>query len=175
MFGMMEALLSFLRRQVGLRTDAADVNGSLHSKIGGVNNRINALDNKLAADIPVYLKALAKASNTVQYTHPDSLINIFTIYEMLLQCVLPVSGTARFSFKVRRGSVKIVGSGDSFENAAEFVGDADPRLYTVDVVVKKGESVQIWGRATSSSYSLLVTDIKIMYTPDATTSVIAFE
>lgn len=33
MFGMMEALLSFLRRQVGLRTDAADAAGSLHSKL----------------------------------------------------------------------------------------------------------------------------------------------
>jgi len=31
-FGMMEALLSFFRRQVGLRTDAADATGSLHAK-----------------------------------------------------------------------------------------------------------------------------------------------
>ncbi len=34
MFGMMEALLSFIRRQVGLRTDSASVSGSLHAKIG---------------------------------------------------------------------------------------------------------------------------------------------
>jgi len=33
MFGMMEALLSFLRRQVGLRTDAANAAGSLHAKV----------------------------------------------------------------------------------------------------------------------------------------------
>ena len=33
MFGMMEALLSFLRRQVGLRTDAASSTGSLHGKL----------------------------------------------------------------------------------------------------------------------------------------------
>jgi hypothetical protein len=33
MFGMMEAMLSFLRRQVGLRTDAASATGSLHAKI----------------------------------------------------------------------------------------------------------------------------------------------
>jgi hypothetical protein len=33
MFGMMEALLSFIRRQVGLRTDAASSTGSLHAKI----------------------------------------------------------------------------------------------------------------------------------------------
>lgn len=31
---MMEALLSFFRRQVGLRTDTASTTGSLHAKIG---------------------------------------------------------------------------------------------------------------------------------------------
>jgi len=33
MFGIMEALLSFIRRQVGLRTDAASSTGSLHAKV----------------------------------------------------------------------------------------------------------------------------------------------
>ena len=33
MFGMMEAMLGFLRRQVGLRNDAANPNGSLHAKL----------------------------------------------------------------------------------------------------------------------------------------------
>ena len=33
MFGIMEALLSFIRRQVGLRTDVASDTGSLHAKI----------------------------------------------------------------------------------------------------------------------------------------------
>jgi hypothetical protein len=34
MFGLGEAMLGFLRRQVGLRTDAASSTGSLHAKIG---------------------------------------------------------------------------------------------------------------------------------------------
>lgn len=38
MFGMMEALLSFLQRQVGLRTDSADPAGSLHAKVGDVKS-----------------------------------------------------------------------------------------------------------------------------------------
>jgi hypothetical protein len=33
MFGIMEALLSFVRRQVGLRTDNPDAEGSLHAKL----------------------------------------------------------------------------------------------------------------------------------------------
>mgnify|MGYP000987505504 CR=1 FL=1 len=36
MFGMMEAMLSFLRRQVGLRTDAASVTGSAHAKLAHI-------------------------------------------------------------------------------------------------------------------------------------------
>ena len=45
-FGMMEALLSFFRRQVGLRTDTADVGGSLHAKLkqmGVVLQEVSAL------------------------------------------------------------------------------------------------------------------------------------
>jgi len=39
-FGMMEAMLSFLRRQIGLRTDAADVAGSLHAKVKDIVNKV---------------------------------------------------------------------------------------------------------------------------------------
>lgn len=40
MFGMMEGIFSFIRRQVGLRTDAANAAGSLHAKIADVKNSI---------------------------------------------------------------------------------------------------------------------------------------
>lgn len=38
MFGMVEAMLSFLRRQVGLRNDVADSAGSLHAKTVDIKN-----------------------------------------------------------------------------------------------------------------------------------------
>lgn len=44
MFGLMEAMLSFLRRQVGLRTDDASASGSLHAKIGDARNLINTVN-----------------------------------------------------------------------------------------------------------------------------------
>lgn len=51
-FGMMEALLSFFRRQVGLRTDGANATGSLHAKTARINdvwNRVDAnLDQKIS-------------------------------------------------------------------------------------------------------------------------------
>lgn len=42
MFGMMEALLSFLRRQVGLRTDVASATGSLHAKVKDVKDSVQS-------------------------------------------------------------------------------------------------------------------------------------
>ena len=40
-FGMMEAMLSFLRRQVGLRNDTNDPAGSLHAKIGNIQTYLD--------------------------------------------------------------------------------------------------------------------------------------
>lgn len=47
MFGMMEALLSFIRRQIGLRTDAADAAGSLHAKVKDVKNYLPDIYNRV--------------------------------------------------------------------------------------------------------------------------------
>jgi hypothetical protein len=45
-FGMMEAMLSFLRRQVGLRTDSASASGSLHAKVANLINTSASILNK---------------------------------------------------------------------------------------------------------------------------------
>jgi len=49
-FGLNEALMSFIRRQVGLRTDSADASGSLHAKITALKSYIetNYFRNKSA-------------------------------------------------------------------------------------------------------------------------------
>ncbi len=41
MFGLNEAMLSFLRRQVGLRTDSASSSGSVHAKLGELREYVN--------------------------------------------------------------------------------------------------------------------------------------
>jgi hypothetical protein len=51
MFGMMEGIFSFIRRQVGLRTDAANAAGSLHAKIADVKNRIADVKNRIPTSI----------------------------------------------------------------------------------------------------------------------------
>lgn len=50
MFGMMEALLGFLRRQVGLRTDAASASGSLHAKLANITNKIGTTSDTRASN-----------------------------------------------------------------------------------------------------------------------------
>ena len=51
MFGMMEALLSFIRRQVGLRTDSASATGSIHAKIGDLKNTVSSLANTILSTL----------------------------------------------------------------------------------------------------------------------------
>ncbi len=51
MFGMMEALLSFIRRQVGLRTDSASATGSIHAKIGDLKNTVSSLANTIMSTL----------------------------------------------------------------------------------------------------------------------------
>ena len=52
MFGFNEAMLSFLRRQVGLRTDAASASGSLHGKVTELRNYlVNTIQSYLANTI----------------------------------------------------------------------------------------------------------------------------
>ena len=46
MFGMVEAMLGFLRRQVGLRTDSASASGSLHAKVANLINTSASILNK---------------------------------------------------------------------------------------------------------------------------------
>ena len=75
MFGMMEALISFVRRQVGLRTDAASASGSLHAKLK------NVVDNA----IPTLQKPRALQGA------PGSFITVETTY----QTALDITGRGR--------------------------------------------------------------------------------
>ena len=51
MFGMMEMLLSFFRRQVGLRTDAASATGSLHAKAADIKSYLTSKVNNVPGDV----------------------------------------------------------------------------------------------------------------------------
>lgn len=77
MFGMMEAMLSFLRRQVGLRTDSASASGSLHAKVGDLKNFTSSLQttvlNSLQKPRGAPVKGSGEAPNSASYL---TLLNI---------------------------------------------------------------------------------------------------
>lgn len=50
MFGMMEALLGFVRRQMGLRSDAASASGSVHAKLANITNKIGTTSDTRASN-----------------------------------------------------------------------------------------------------------------------------
>jgi hypothetical protein len=51
MFGMLEALLSFFRRQVGLRTDSASSSGSLHGKAADIKSYLTSKVSNIPGDV----------------------------------------------------------------------------------------------------------------------------
>ena len=53
MFGMVEAIYSYIMRQIGLRNDAADAAGSMHAKIGDIKNTLNVINDNV---YPVHKK-----------------------------------------------------------------------------------------------------------------------
>ncbi len=62
MFGFNEAMLSFLRRQVGLRTDEASASGSLHAKVANLINTSASILNK--SNIKSIQRGTLKMSDT---------------------------------------------------------------------------------------------------------------
>ncbi len=51
MLGLNEMILSFIRRQVGLRTDSASATGSIHAKIGDLKNTVSSLANTIMSTL----------------------------------------------------------------------------------------------------------------------------
>ena len=63
MFGLNEALMSFIRRQVGLRTDGASATGSLHAKARDIKNEVVSSRNTIITNINT-----RQAPRSAQYT-----------------------------------------------------------------------------------------------------------
>lgn len=87
MFGMMEALLSFLRRQVGLRTDTADANGSLHAKVRNVKNDTAKIgtpsdtraNNTLFGKVSSQVKSVQRGTLTIQHNVSNETVTISSV------------------------------------------------------------------------------------------------
>ena len=77
MFGMLEAMLSFLRRQIGLRTDAADASGSLHAKVTDLaTNKVQDIADVIETRQKPRGPASAPGSFTTSETSYQTVLNI---------------------------------------------------------------------------------------------------
>lgn len=147
----MLALLGFLRRQVGLRTDSASATGSLHAKLAelrayvvrGVKLSISSASNNL------------KASADTERSGPG---NSYTLAKSIQYGL--GSGTVRVSFDIRADSNGIsgchgkiyingvaVGTERSVMNSTEYI------TFTEDVTVKNGDFIQLYCDGKNGSYT----------------------
>lgn len=79
MFGMAEALLSFLRRQVGLRTDAASASGSLHGKTKDVKAAVSAIASKNIINNGSAVKSVQRGMASIASGSISQVMNISAV------------------------------------------------------------------------------------------------
>jgi hypothetical protein len=155
MFGMMEALLSFIRRQVGLRTDAADATGSAHAKLVHLNQ--------------VLQKKPVIASDTLRYSAdtPRTATDA-TDYVKLKEIQTFVSGTIRVAFDIKNDSYPKGGArGQIYKNGVavgiERSGSQAYSTHTEDLIFETGNLIQLYAKSTSGSTSVTVRNFRIYY------------
>jgi len=149
MFGMMEGIFSFIRRQVGLRTDAADENGSLHAKVADVKSDTTVIKNNITVSLV--------ASNTVR---AEALAQVGGKYgrdkdHFVKGCVIHAGGSVRVKGEVfcsiSNGGVAIrVNGGERYRKA---VSSSDTfTAFSCDIPVPANSIIEfcVWHNSTSS-------------------------
>ena len=77
MFGLNEALISFIRRQVGLRTDATSSSGSLHAKVSDVKDTLTGtISGKI---FPWHQKTATFSKGTIYQLEGNTTVDILSV------------------------------------------------------------------------------------------------
>ena len=145
MFGLPEAMMSFTRRQVGLRTDAASATGSLHAKLGDMKNNLTFR--------PIL------ASDELQVFADTQVTTASSEYVLVKEIILYVSGKIRVSFELANGS-----SPTGFAKACVYKNGIKVGIersqstgtfntYSEDFTVSISDIIQIYAMTASGSKS----------------------
>lgn len=136
MFGLNEALLSFIRRQVGLRTDGANANGSLHGRLKYITS--------------YFAHKGVVASNTLRASADAERLGVLGMQEEVKSIRIDISGTVRVSFDIR---VSQTGSGRKVQGQIHKNGEpfgvlrsattATYTTFTEDIIVASGDYIQL--------------------------------
>lgn len=156
MFGLGEAMLGFLRRQVGLRTDAADANGSVHAKIA-----------HMTATLP---GRLAYASDTLQLSaDTERAVTDVLSYTPVKEVQVNVSGYIRLSWEGKRSTMNSNNSFAIYVNNVVKIGDINPgsispyfTTLTYDIPVRAGDVIGLLAK-TQDENTVTVRNFRLYY------------
>ena len=164
-FGMIEALLSFIRRQVGLRTDAASASGSLHAKTTRIFNEAVAIKNSVNSGVlsrQCVPSDSQKFIDTRERSHSDT--SVVKKYEIQIM----VSGGVRVSFDMRTGAKDYIAYGQIYINGVPVgversTSSQSYTTFTEDIMVSAGDRLQLWVKASSSNVMIYFKDFKVLF------------
>lgn len=161
MFGLMEGMLSFLRRQVGLRTDAADANGSAIAQIRHAIPTINdysktASFSRVVPSNTIILSALTERSTTGAATK-------------VKEVRVSAQGKARAVFDIRGTAVDANAIAQIYLNGVAWgssvtVNSATYLARTIDnIPILPGDAVELWISRSGSSGTTFVRNFTLRW------------
>lgn len=163
MFGLGEAMLSFLRRQVGLRTDAASASGSVHGKLKELRNHIiNGLNTGL------HTKQVIQSSSTILTTSKslsvkgeDGIVDYYSF-------AILIPGVFRLAVELRSGDSRDRATVHVYVNGVmvvEFNNDDNRETwatYTKDISFGAGDYVRIAVSGEASDRSVHIRNFSVL-------------
>lgn len=144
--GIMEALLSFIRRQIGLRTDTASATGSAHAKLA-----------QLLADTTELLltkrNGIVIASDTLKASADTERTSTSDTYAKIKEIQVLVKGVVRVTFDMKASSGLVYGA--VYVNGVLVVESSTEGLtystFTHDISVNELDSVQLYRKVAGGS------------------------
>lgn len=154
MFGMMETIYGFIRRQVGLRTDQASATGSLHAKLAHI--------------VETFTDRASYASNTLRVSADTERSYMGETYTKLKEIVSNMTGTMRVSFDLKRSSdgvpsilARIYVNGVAV-GLERWSSSTTYTTHTEDITIRQGDLIQIYAKGTSTVYAI-VQNFRVFY------------
>lgn len=156
MFGLPEALMSFIRRQVGLRTDQASATGSLHAKLA-----------HMTATLP---GRLAYASDTLRLSADTQRAVTDTLsYTLVKEVQVNVPGYIRLSWEGNRSTTHPNNRFAICVNNVVMIDNISPgsqspsfTTHTYDLLVRAGDVIGLLAK-TNDEATVTVRNFRIYY------------
>lgn len=166
MFSLWAAVLSFITRQAGLRTDAANAAGSLHAKVkdlrdNGTEQIKSSLNTGAAVLFPQPSNALRLSADTERSTTN-------TAYVCMKKIVVYRTGYYRVSFNLKSSNSGYMALGRVYRNGGAYGTECSTIsttyvIFTQDLAFSAGDSVELWIYITNSVATAYANNFRIYF------------